>query len=401
MRRLLVLAVPLGVLAVLEVVGACGTLGELSETDAAVVPVLPSAGVGPFRALAKGEVLGTAPFVLDGAGVAPFREPSALPVDPSDATSMSVFLYVVAIPPPIAGVTPSMNEVIARTRADDARSFYGTVLDPDTMPAVVLSASLPWEGDNLTGPSALWVGSEVYLYYASAGGIGLARSSDGLSFEKEPSPVLARDPSVRWETTAPAAPSVAELPDGSFDMMYAAGLSIGEAVSQDGVHFTRVDADPTTAEVDPVLTPLGYGAVASLSEAGLAEAGASLPFDMAQVADPCVLPTTSPAGRFVVRVLYTGYDGAPGAATRSSAIGLAARFGTTGPLVRQPQPTFSIDKMEAAPTLFVWSGGEMLYVHANAGNPLAGEYPAIAAGVAPTEVTFPPLPDGGAYPASP
>jgi hypothetical protein len=114
-----------------------------------------------------------------------------------------------------------------------------------------------------------------------------------------------------------------------------------------------------------------------------------LPFDLAQVSDPCVLPVTSPAGRLVVRVLYTGYDGAPGATTRTSAIGFAARFGTSGPLVRQREPAFSISKQEAAPTLFTWSGGAILYVHANAGGSfLTPAYPAIAAGVAPTEITL-------------
>ncbi len=215
---------------------------------------------------------------------------------------------------------------------------------------------------------------------------------------KETAPILASDPAVRWETTAPFAPSVAQLPDGSFDMMYAAGVSIGEAISTDGVHFTRVDADPTTPAFDPVLAPLGSQSRGSV-EAG--EGGAELPFDMAQVSDPCVLPATSPAGRLVVRVLYTGYDGTPGAATRTSAIGLAARFGTTGPLIRQPEPAYSISKQEAAPTLFAWSGGEMLYVHANAGGTLlSAPYVAIAAGVAPTEITLaPPIPGG--YPASP
>ena len=340
---------------------ACGTLGAPAASDAAP----PSAGVGPFRALEKGEDLASAPTVLDGVG-APFTEPSALPVDPADAGSMGVYLYAVSSPEN-PGESPN---VIVRTRADDGRSFYGTVTDDLKHPAVVLSPSLAWEGANLAGPSALRVGSQIYLYYAAAGGIGLAHSSDGMTFVKEAAPVLTPDTSVRWETTVPFAPSVAVLPDGSYDMMYAAGVSIGEAVSTDGVHFTRVDADPSTPTFDPVLSPLGGAAPRDGGDLDAGEAGADLPFDMTQVSDPCVLPTTSPAGRFILRILYTGYDGAPTSKTRSSAIGLAARFGTSGVLVRQSQPAFSISKHEAAPTLFAWSGGQMLYVQANAGGGL-------------------------------
>jgi hypothetical protein len=263
---------------------------------------------------------------------------------------------------------------------------------------------LPWEGASLTGPSVLRVGSTMYLYYAGAAGIGLARGASGLAFEKEAAPVLSPDATVRWETTAPFAPSVAQLPDGSFDMMYAAGVSIGEAVSSDGVHFTRVDADLSTPALDPVLSPLGSpptSIVDAAADAASEGGTVAVPFDMAQVSDPCVLPATTPAGRFTVRVLYTGFDGAPGAMARTSAIGLAARYGTTGPLVRQPLPAFSISKHEAAPTLFAWSGGEMLYVQANAGaNFLSSGYAAIAAGVAPIGITFPP-PDAGAYAATP
>jgi len=369
---------------------ACGALGASTSNDAP----LPSAGIGPFRPLTTAEELATAPFVLDGNTI-PYGEPSALAVTPTDPTSLRVFLYLVG-PPPTGGTATA----ILRTRADDARSFFGTTTDEGTKPVVVLSATLPWEGASLTGPSALRVEGSVYLYYAAAGGIGLARgTASGLTFDKEAAPVLAVDPSVRWETTAPFAPSVAQLPDGSFDMMYAAGLSIGEAVSADGLHFTRVDADLSTPTFDPVLAPLGTPAGFS-ADAG-ADAAASLPFDTTQVSDPCVLPATTPAGRLVVRVLYTGFDGAAGTKTQSSAIGLAARYGTTGPLVRQSVPAFSISKHEAAPTLFAWSAGTLLYVQANAGaNVFSPGYAAIAAGVAPIDFTFA-KPEAGVYATTP
>ena len=99
------------------------------------------------------------------------------------------------------------------------------------------------------------IGARIALYYAAAGGIGVAVSEDGVSFTKNQAPVLAPDVSVRWETTSPTAPSVALFPDGTWHMLYAAGVSIGEATSADGYAWTRVDGDPATTELDPVLEP--------------------------------------------------------------------------------------------------------------------------------------------------
>jgi hypothetical protein len=374
----------------------CATLGATTGGDMG----LPTANMGPFRPLTKMEVLGAAPFVFDGAGI-PYREPAALAANPNDPTSASVYLYVTSS---VTTGTTTADEIV-RTRADDGRSFYGTSLDDTTgptRPEVVLTATLAWEGANVGGPSVLRVGSEVYLYYAAAGGIGLARSSDGVTFDKESAPVLTPDPSVRWETSAPFAPTVAVLPGGTFDMMYTAGSSIGEATSTDGLHFTRVDADPTTPAIDPVLSPSPMlpGAVLDATTEGGdggGEAGVSGPFDTARVSDPCLVPVTTPAGRLDTRVLYTGWSGP--ASNRSSAIGLAARYGTTGRLVRQPDAVFSMATSQpAAPTYVAFGLGEMLYVQANTGGGfLSTPYSAIAAGFAPAETTLP-APTG--YPAS-
>jgi hypothetical protein len=169
-------------------------------------------------------------------------------------------------------------------------------------------------------------------------------------------------------------------------------VSIGEATSRDGITFQRVDADPSTPELDPVLDPR--------PSPGPVPDGAVGPFDTGQVSDPCVLPEVSPAGRLVVRVLYTGYDGPPSDTARSSAIGFAARFGTTGRLSRHDTPVFSIMMHEAAPTYLAWDGGEMLYVQASPYASLLMTYgpPEIAAGLAPPTRTLPPT---RRYPSSP
>ena len=149
-------------------VPSCATTGAEGEGD----KNLPTAGVGPFRKLGIDEVPGIAPFVFDDR-VAIYREPAILaPLSASDDSP--AILYVV-------GKQASVD-VIVRTRADDGRAFFGTSGDFGKTPPVVLAADAPWEGASLSGPFALHVNDEIRLYYSAAGGIGMARSTDGLSF---------------------------------------------------------------------------------------------------------------------------------------------------------------------------------------------------------------------------
>jgi hypothetical protein len=228
-------------------------------------------------------------------------------------------------------------------------------------------------------------GDEVLLYYSAAGGIGMARSGDGLTFRKVPGPIFTRDPSSAWETTEVRAPSVYVLPDGRVRMLYASGRSIGEAESTDGVHFQRVDPDPSTPSVEPVLGPAAPAAPGSLlpNEKG--------PFDTGSVGDPCAVPRTTPAGRLQIRVLYTGTDLAG-----TTAIGLAGRYGDRGPLTRQPTPVYSVGAKESAPALLELPGGSYLYVQQDRRVDERLTYKAIAAAFAPGSVKLPapaPFPD--------
>jgi hypothetical protein len=225
------------------------------------------------------------------------------------------------------------------------------------------------------------VGATIYLYYAAAGGIGVATSSDGLTFTKHGAPVLATDAPLTWETTPPTQPSVAVFPSGLWHMLYAAANSIGEATSSDGLTWTRADGNPATPTIDPVFSPLPFDVTTLAPDA-------APPFDSAQVADPFVSPRITAAGRLQVRVLYTGYDALPGATGRQSAIGFAARYGETGLLVRDATPVYSVGKHEAAPTLFDWSVGTMLYVGQNTSSPPV--YTAVAGAIAPATITLAP-----------
>jgi hypothetical protein len=336
------------------VVAACGTNGGAGGGDAN----LPSAGVGPFRTLAPEEVKGQAPFVLEDS-VAMYREPAVL--REGDVT----FLYAVA------HVAKTNQDVIVRTRATDERTFFGSSSSSSSKPVVVLAPDRPWEGNALGGPSLVRLGGDVLLYHSGAEGIGVARSSDGRVFRKEPGPVLGRDPSRgSWETTPPRAPTVYALPDGRLRMLYAAGTGIGEASSADGVAWERLGGGPVLAPVP----------------------GDPSSFEGARVSDPCAAPRITPDGRFQVRVLYTGTN-----AAGRTAIGFAGRYGDAGPFERHGPPVYAVDRAEAAPALLELDELSFLYVQQELQS-ADKTWTAIAAAVAPDTATLP-LP--GAFPAEP
>jgi hypothetical protein len=359
----------LGWAALVACVAACATGGDTGKGD----ENLPTSGAGPFRKLDGNEVAGVAPFVLDDKN-ALYREPAVMH-DPGGGGD--VILYAIG--------KQEGRDVVVRSRATDARSFYGTTSDIGHTPPAVLAADQPWEGSDLSGPFAI-LGAElpsgsggepppaVLLYYAASGGIGAARSSDGLSFTKVPGPILARDPASAWETTELRAPSVYVGDDRRVHLFYASGAAIGEAVSDDGLHFTR-------APGNPVLVPAREPAPSELAP------NEKPPFDTARVGDPCPSPRHTPAGREQVRVFYTG-EGAGGA----TAIGFAARYGDSGPLERNALPVYSVGQGEAAPAFFGGDGFAYLYVQQERRGvgATATSYPAIAGAYSPGDADLPP-----------
>jgi len=346
----------------LVALAACATTGASGEGDRN----LPTAGVGPFRKLGPDEVREIAPFVYDDR-LALYREPAAV------ADGDSTLLYVVA--------KRDGADVIVRTRAADGRAFYGSTSDFGKTPPIVLSADQPWEGTSVSGPFVLRSAIGFTLYYAAAGGIGSARSADGLSFQKDPGPVLSRDPASAWETNEVRGPSAYVLPDGRVRLLYASGTAIGEAESRDaGLHFTRLGAQP-------ILGPAAPAAPGSLLP------HEKPPFDTARVSDPCASIEQTPAGRLHVGVLYTGYD-----AAGVSAIGYAARFGADGPLDRQPNPVYAVGAKEAAPALLQTGDTSYLYVQQDRRVDDRLSYTAIAAAYAPGSTH---LPTPATYPDRP
>lgn len=347
---------------------SCATTGVSGKGD----ENLPSEGVGPFRKLAAEEVAGIAPFVLDDKASL-YREPATI------VENGAVVLFAVA--------TRDKKDVIVRTRANDGRSFFGSSSDFGRVPEVVLAPDLPWEGDKLSGPFVFRKGDELVMVYAAAGGIGIARSTNGRQWTKLPNPILVRDPAIAWETTELRGPGAYLLPDGRVRLLYASGNVIGEAESADGfAAYRRFDADPSTPAIDPVLVPSPAPAPGSLLP------NEKPPFDTVRVADPSPTVKISPAGRYHVRVLYTG-EGEAGATT----IGFAGRYGESGPLERQSLPVYAVGAKEAAPALAETADGFFLYAQQNR-TQSNDVFVAIAAGFAPAQNKLaPPAP----FPDSP
>jgi len=283
---------------------------------------LPSALVGPFRLLRKGAKGKSAPQVLTTSGGKWFN-PSALDLDGAQAT-LPLAMYVDTGDP--------------RSIVRFELPFGPSVAGAGASRVSVLTASLPWEGKEVAHPFAMRVGDEVWLYYAASGCVGRAVSKDGLSFEKHPDPVLCGNKDAApWENGALTGPAVYRARDGSYRLLYESGGQIGEATSPDGVVFVRTGA--------PLLSP----------------APSAEPFDDVAVGDPHPLLGQTPEGEPVTYVYYTGTS-----STKHTGIGLAARFGDAGPLVRAVQPVLtryearSPSVIRNGPVTLLYAGGRTL-----------------------------------------
>lgn len=331
-------------------VTSCGTIASPAGGDVD----LPNAKAGPFRLLRSGELDPSqsgppAPF-LARSEQHRYRDPSALDID-GDPSTLPIWLYAVR------GDDDASS--IVRFSAEDGRSVA-------RVPETVLEASEDWEGGWVAAPSALRVSGEVWLYYASAGGIGLAKSKDGKAFVKEPKAVIADSLGcgrAHAPTAAPSEASVIRLPDGSFRMFFSVGDSICETSSEDGVRW-RFAGD--------------YGLVLRFTSP---LPGDDDPFDSASIAHPFATTALSPEGRLIVRVYYVGRD-----TKGAQAIGLAARYGGDGPLVRAKVPVLRSDLLPGKPSVLAFDDFSLLYFTQQAGD--SPSYPALAAAVAPATLSL-------------
>jgi len=337
--------------AVLVVSVACGVKAPPSGGD----DNLPNAKAGPFRVLREGEMPPqdrVFPFAIRRKGTS---NPCAL------QDQASVRLYVASSESLEPGAPPVK---ILRFDAADGRSF--SPREPD---AIVLEPSASWEGGVVDAPSVLRVGAEIWMFYAAMGGIGLAVSTDGTTFVKRADPVLGASAEATWEQGAvPSDPSVVMLGEGSFRMFYEAGVGIGEAVSEDGVHWRRIADAPA---LWPVPAPPG-----PLPE----EDSVDEPFDDVSVADPHALVDTSALGRRILRVYYAGSNRLGG-----WSLGMAARYDGEIALQRAYGRVLGNDHDPRGPSVLRLHDVSMLYFTAPADRD-PESVSAIAIGVAPATV---------------
>lgn len=118
----------------------------------------------------------------------------------------------------------------------------GAVLTPDPS---------GWEGDYIAANgSALLVGGDFYYWYQAGRPprIGLARSPDGMRWNKHPQPVLELGPRGAWDERAVADPYVIRFGD-DFYLFYlgedrARRQRLGVARSRDGIRWQKLRTNP-------------------------------------------------------------------------------------------------------------------------------------------------------------
>ncbi len=344
------------------VTAACATLAD-AETGG---ENLPNAAAGPFRELRADEVgnLRSAPNVLVDDQTFP-RDGTVIDAD-GDPSTPEVFGYF-AVTPQMGMADPDPTappRAIVRVGALDGRSF-------DRMPVTVLLPEQAWEGAILGAPSAIRVDGEVFLYYMAEGGIGLARSTDGTTFTRQATPVLAPEPNGWDAGKMPASPGVVRLDDGSFRMFYDVPFNgdarrIGEARSEDGVTWKRVGE---TAALEP-----------------RKDINSNDPFyDGASVEAPYPVLGKSAEGRPILRVYYAAID-----ALGRRSISLAARYSPSdGPLDRAVGTVFNDSLGPGQPCVDVRPGYALLFVTQLEGSSTSKQIPAIAAAVSPADAVLP------------
>jgi len=348
------------------VCAACATLADAESGG----DNLPNAGAGPFRALKTEEVgnLRSAPNVLDDDQTFP-RDGTILDADGDPATLEVVGFFAQTPPPAMGDPDPLANpQMIVRYDAPDGRSFARTSV-------TVLEIEEPWEGSKLGAPSALWVGTEVFLYYTAEGGIGLARSGDGTTFTRVPGPVLGPDPNGWEKGKVPENPGVVRLDDGTFRMFYdvpadeheGKSRKIGEARSNDGVSWERVgNAAILEPQVDVNKDDPFYDGIA--------------------VEAPHPVLGKSAEGRPLLRLYYGALD-----ALDRRSIGLAARYDpAAGAFERAIGPVFGGSPGPGQPCIEVRPGYSLLFVTQIAGRSKSQQFPAVAAAVSPADAVLPP-----------
>lgn len=219
---------------------ACSTLGDPGGAPEA----LPHGGTGQFRLLDTEE---TGITGFPGRALV-LRDIAIEAAMPAGGFIFYAQARALDMPPPRPEDYPR-NEIFWDTF--EPRTIHAGAAREEGVGAfapgpLVLAASESWEGEDVFDP---WVvvaeDGSARLYYAAAGGIGVAESpaADGPYTRVGTGPILGPDAAA---SGAPRRPSVVLGPDGAWWMYYDAGGELRAARSEDGLAFTAMG--PLTIE---------------------------------------------------------------------------------------------------------------------------------------------------------
>lgn len=242
-------------LVVLLVFAGCATLGD----ETAFPGPLQTTGVGPFRL-----------FTADETNLIA-RPPGAVLIGDFATTggmrTQEALWYAGA---PVLDPVPERDPDVPEGEIDWAQFGARSILRAETRAedmgfvtsAAVLEASEPWEDGVVFDPWAYPLpDGRVRLYYAGAGGIGIAEGPASGPFVKLPGPVLEDARS----------PTVVQVGDGSFWMFFERGDGIARATSPDGLAFEVAEEAIDVGLIDPELGETRFahpGAVFAVSPTG-------------------------------------------------------------------------------------------------------------------------------------
>jgi len=156
------------------------------------------------------------------------------------------------------GAAAAFPDVIGVGYAESLDGSTWTKYAGNPLPSLAPGAPGEWDDRGMDPSTVLFDGAEYRMWYIGVkadGGagtwrLGTATSPDGITWQKEPNPVLVGG--SPWESVSVYFPEVVPMADG-YAMWYVGVSSsvaqIGYAVSQDGIHWGRWPDNP-------VLSPL-------------------------------------------------------------------------------------------------------------------------------------------------
>ena len=212
----------------------------------------------------------------------------------------------VSIDEPTVVHIASKRIVYVTVRGADGRSKIGRCpertdgqLDFTTV-TPVFESSAEWEGANVSGPALIVDATtgQIAMFYAANGSIGLARSADGVQWQRSAVPVLQAD-AARGESTGLRAPSVAVDSSRTFWMAFESNGAIAMA---------RASA------VEGPWSRVGSGSIATASNVAVSVGTLTSP--ATSLTDPALTITTSPAGRTLFVLAAGVRTGPPGVGAR-------------------------------------------------------------------------------------